>query len=99
MIDKNTLLKIAALAHLNVPEAEQDAMVKALNSIFENIESLQKLDVSGVQPMSHAQSLVNVFRDDVLEPSLPIEGLMQNAPDTSGRYIRVPIIVEPGSEH
>jgi aspartyl-tRNA(Asn)/glutamyl-tRNA(Gln) amidotransferase subunit C len=37
--------------------------------------------------------LANVLREDVVEPSLPIEKVLQNAPETDGRFFKVPKIL------
>ncbi len=98
MITKDLLLKIARLARLHVSEVEVPELSGNLNSIFDYMDQLGKADVRDVQPMSHVLAQTNVFRPDVAEPSLPIEDMLRNAPDSNGRFIRVPIIVEPGSE-
>jgi aspartyl-tRNA(Asn)/glutamyl-tRNA(Gln) amidotransferase subunit C len=38
--------------------------------------------------------LVNVMREDEVEPSLPREAMMANAPDRAGELFRVPRIIE-----
>jgi aspartyl-tRNA(Asn)/glutamyl-tRNA(Gln) amidotransferase subunit C len=38
--------------------------------------------------------LVNVMREDDIEPSLDREAMMQNAPDRAGESFRVPRIIE-----
>lgn len=99
MISKELLLKIARLAHLMVEEREAVELQGNLSSIFDYIGKLEKVDVSNVQPMSHVHGTTNVFREDLVEPSLTVEEGLRNAPDLSGRFIRVPIIIEPGTEH
>ena len=99
MITLELLLKIAKLAHLEVKDSEADALQGSLSAIFDYMKTLEKVDVSHVEAMSHVLEASNVFRVDEVVPSLPVEDLLQNAPDSSGRFIRVPIIVEPGSEH
>ena len=44
-------------------------------------------------PIPHA----NVFREDVPEPSLPVEEALRNAPEREGDRFRVPRITETGS--
>jgi aspartyl-tRNA(Asn)/glutamyl-tRNA(Gln) amidotransferase subunit C len=51
------------------------------------------VDVSGVEPMAHALPLQNVLREDVVEPSLPIEEVLKNAPEVDGRFFKVPKII------
>ena len=94
MISIEEILKIAKLAHLNLSEEEQTRMTSELGAILDYIEQLNKVDVRGVEPMSHVHGSTNIMRDDVTEESLPFEDLKKIVPDSSGRFIRVPIIVE-----
>lgn len=86
--------KIADLARLHVSDNEATQLTEKLNSILGYVQKLEAIDVSGVEPMSHVHGVMNVFRDDELQPSLPNDQGLANAPDRSGRFIRVPIIVE-----
>jgi aspartyl-tRNA(Asn)/glutamyl-tRNA(Gln) amidotransferase subunit C len=47
-----------------------------------------------VEPTSHAVPLVNVMREDVVEPCFPREAMLANAPDPAGEFFRVPRILE-----
>jgi aspartyl-tRNA(Asn)/glutamyl-tRNA(Gln) amidotransferase subunit C len=52
------------------------------------------VDIAGVEPTSHAVPLVNVMREDEVEPSADHEAMMANAPERSGEFFRVPRIIE-----
>ena len=54
---------------------------------------LSEVDVAGVEPMAHALPLHNVLRDDVVEPSLPVEQVLRNAPETDGPFFKVPKVI------
>jgi len=99
MITKELLLKIAKLAHISVPESETTEFMNNLSSIFGYMEKLESVNVANVEPMSHVLGATNVLRADEVTPSLPVEEALQNAPDSSGRFIRVPIIIDSGVEH
>ena len=99
MITKELVLKIAKLAHLSVDESSVEGFSKNLSDIFGYMAQLEKVNVDDVAPMSHVLGQTNVFRADEVKPSLGIEEALKNTPDCSGRFIRVPIIVEPGTEH
>jgi aspartyl-tRNA(Asn)/glutamyl-tRNA(Gln) amidotransferase subunit C len=43
--------------------------------------------------MAHALPLHNVFREDIVEPSLPLEKVLQNAPDSDGPFFKVPKVI------
>lgn len=85
------LLKLSALD----PGAEDVGHLRGeLEQILGHVDMLQSVDVSNVDPTSHASKALNVFRDDVVTGHLPIGDVLGQAPDSSGRYVRVPLIIE-----
>jgi aspartyl-tRNA(Asn)/glutamyl-tRNA(Gln) amidotransferase subunit C len=89
---------VAKLARLEMPEAELARFTQQLESILEYVAKLAQLDVSGVEPTSHALPLSNVLRDDVVEPPLPLELTLRNAPEADGPFFSVPKIIGGGDE-
>ncbi len=94
MITIEEILKISKLAHLNLSEEEQSRMTAELGAILDYIDQLNKVDVSDIEPMSHVHGSSNIMREDRTEEPLPFEDIKTILPDSSGRFIRVPIIVE-----
>ncbi len=93
-LPRDTVQKVAALARLQLTDAEAELLSNQLGGILDYVAMLDELDTSAVEPMVHAIELINVLRDDVLVPSLPrVEGL-KNAPKQDGRYFLVPAILE-----
>jgi aspartyl-tRNA(Asn)/glutamyl-tRNA(Gln) amidotransferase subunit C len=84
---------VAKLARLAMDAPQLEKLTVQLEGILEYVAKLQRVDVSGVEPMAHALPLHNVLRDDVVEPSLPLEKVLQNAPDTDGPFFKVPKII------
>lgn len=93
-ISEKEVLKIAKLSALLIDDNEAKKLTHDLQSILGYIKKLQAIDVSCVSPMSHVQGSTNVFRDDVVTSQMPAATALANCPDTSGHFIRVPIIVE-----
>jgi len=85
---------VAALAQLKLDDAAADRLVGELGEILAYMDLLNELDTEGVEPMMHALEVVNVYRDDVTEPSIPREAALQNAPRTDGAYFLVPRILD-----
>jgi aspartyl-tRNA(Asn)/glutamyl-tRNA(Gln) amidotransferase subunit C len=85
--------KVARLARLSMDEAKLARLTPQLESILEYVAKIGEVDVAGVQPMAHALPLANVLREDVVEPSLPIEKVLQNAPEIDGRFFKVPKVI------
>ncbi len=84
---------VAKLARLDLPEAKLQKFTGQLESILEYVAKIGEVDVSNVEPMAHALPLHNVLREDVVEPSLPLEKVLQNAPDTDGPFFKVPKVI------
>ncbi len=89
---------VAGLAQLALDDAEKTRLAGELNKILGYMESLNELDTEGVEPMMHAMPLTNVFREDVVEESLPREEALRNAPSHDGAYFLVPKILDTGDE-
>ena len=84
---------VAKLARLAIDEERTQRFAGQLESILEYVAQIGEVDVSGVEPMAHALPLKNVLRDDVVEGALPIEKVLQNAPETDGPFFKVPKII------
>jgi aspartyl-tRNA(Asn)/glutamyl-tRNA(Gln) amidotransferase subunit C len=84
---------VAKLARLALSEEELQRLTPQLESILEYVAKISEVDVSGVEPMAHALPLANVLREDQVEAPLPIEKVLQNAPETDGRFFKVPKVL------
>jgi aspartyl-tRNA(Asn)/glutamyl-tRNA(Gln) amidotransferase subunit C len=84
---------VAKLARLALTEDELARFGPQLESILEYVAKIGELDVSGVEPMAHALPLTNVLREDVVEASLPVDAVLQNAPDADGPFFKVPKVI------
>ena len=85
---------VAKLARLDITAAEKDMFAKQLSQILEHVEQLKRYDTAGVDPTSTMLGRVNVFRDDVVGPSLPVEKALANAPEREADGFCVPKIIE-----
>lgn len=94
MIDKKEVEHIAYLARLNFSPSEIETLTQQLNTILNYFEQLQELDTSGIEPTSHVIPLYNVFREDIIKGSPPLEKNLSNAPDKKEDFFRVPKIIE-----
>ena len=84
---------VAKLARLALDERELARLGGQLEAILGYVAKIGEVDVSGVEPLAHAADLKNVLRDDVVEPPLPLEKVLQNAPDTDGPFFKVPKVI------
>jgi aspartyl-tRNA(Asn)/glutamyl-tRNA(Gln) amidotransferase subunit C len=93
-ISREEVAHLARLARLEVTDDELDAFAGQLDVILESMKTLADVDTDGVQPTSHAVPLVNVFREDQPQPSLPRDAVLAGAPDTAEDRFRVPRILD-----
>ena len=94
MISRSDVEHVARLARLSLDEAELERTRAQLSTILEYIDKLRELDTDAVEPTAHAVPLVNVMREDTVEPCFPREAMLANAPDPAGEFFRVPRIIE-----
>ncbi len=72
---------VAHLARLELTDAELETMTRQLAAIVEYVDQLKQVNTDGVEPLSHALTVHNVFRDDEPASSLPVAEALANAPD------------------
>jgi aspartyl-tRNA(Asn)/glutamyl-tRNA(Gln) amidotransferase subunit C len=85
--------KVSLLGRLLLSPAELDTMTTQLTRVVGYVEQLSEVDTDGIQPMAHAVEMHNVFRDDVLAPSLPRDAALANAPKRDSDCYRVPAVL------
>ena len=93
LITAKEVRHVAKLARLDLPDARIARLTVQLESILGYVAQIQEMDMTGVEPMAHAVPMHNVFREDIVEPSLPLEKVLQNAPETDGPFFKVPKVI------
>ena len=94
-IADNDVAYVADLANLELTVEERRRMVRDMNSILDYIDRLNQLDTTDVAPMAQAElQSASVLREDELRPCLPREAALANAPDTDGKFFKVPKVIE-----
>ena len=78
-LSRDDVQKIASLARLELNEYEITLYQEQLSAILAFAERLEGLDLTDIPPTSSALTLKNVLREDVAEPSLPVEDVLFNA--------------------
>ncbi len=84
---------VAKLARLEFTEEEKKMFTRQLNQILEYMEKLNELDTTNVEPLSHVIELSNVFRQDTVRPSYPVEEVLKNAPAKTEKFFKVPKVI------
>ncbi len=93
-ISEDTIEYVAALAKLKLEEDQKEKTIEDLNRILTYIDTMNELDTDGIEPMSHAFELKNVFREDVVTNEEDTEALLANAPVKKDGCFVVPKTVE-----
>lgn len=92
-ISREDVAHLARLARLAVTEAELDTFAGQLDVILGSVARVSEVAAADIPPTSHAVPMTNVFRPDVLVPSLPRDAVLAGAPSVEDDKFRVPRIL------
>jgi aspartyl-tRNA(Asn)/glutamyl-tRNA(Gln) amidotransferase subunit C len=96
MLSLQDVRRIASLARLDLSPEEEQLFAGQLSAILDYVKQLEELDVSGVEPMTHALAAgeAPALRADEVRPSLEPERALGGAPARQGTAFLVPRIIE-----
>ena len=93
-VDRETVVRVARLARLKVPEDEVETLAGELSNIIGWIEQLDEVDTDGVEPMASVADMKLRWRaDEVTDGGIP-DKVTANAPDPQNGMFSVPKVVE-----
>ncbi len=84
---------MARLARLALTDGELDSFAGQLDAILSHVSQIQAVDVTGVEATDNPLKSVNVFRPDVVRPSLTQEQALAAAPKSADERFAVPRIL------
>jgi aspartyl-tRNA(Asn)/glutamyl-tRNA(Gln) amidotransferase subunit C len=86
--------RVAALAQIELTDAEKQLFTRQLADILRYAEQIQVLDTTGVPATAHVNAAQHE-REDELEPCLPVEDALAAAPDAApdAGLFRVPRVI------
>jgi aspartyl-tRNA(Asn)/glutamyl-tRNA(Gln) amidotransferase subunit C len=88
---------VAKLARLDLSDDEIARLRTQLAQILEHAARVGEVAAADVPPTASPIPRANVYREDVPEPSLPVDEALRNAPERDGDRFRVPRIAETGA--
>ena len=88
---------VAKLARLELTDDETARLRSQLGQILEHAARVGEVAAADVAPTASPIPRANVYREDVPEPSLPVDEALRNAPERDGDRFRVPRIAETGA--
>ncbi len=86
--------KIANLARLELTPEEKALYQEQLSAVLDYAERLNQLELEGVPPTSSAVAKQSVMREDWVEPSLPREDALFNAPRQAQDQFQIQAVLE-----
>jgi aspartyl-tRNA(Asn)/glutamyl-tRNA(Gln) amidotransferase subunit C len=81
---------IGILARLKLKDEEKESAKTEMEKIINYMDTLNQLDTTGIEAMSHAFPVKNVFREDVVQPSTDRDVITANAPNSKDGCFVVP---------
>ena len=93
-LNKDDILKIINLARLSPEHEDLEQSLTDFNNILAYVETLERVDVEGLEPLAHVHDSSNVMRVDQVTATLSTEDALSNAPERSGDFMKVPLIIE-----
>ena len=92
MISRQEVEHVARLARLHFDEEELARLQSELGSIIDYVQQLAELDLSDLEPTSHAVALKNVLRPDEPGAGLTQEEATSTGPEVERGQFVVPRI-------
>lgn len=92
-IIRDDIQHLAALSSLQLDNEEIDSLRIDIERIIQYIDLLAELDTEGVDPTYQVTGLQNIWRDDVVESSIPPKELVELAESSSGSSVKVPKVL------
>ena len=90
IISDETIEYVGILAKLELSDEEKEQAKKDMANMLDYIDTLNELDTSGVEPMSHVFPVNNVIREDVVTNGDDSEEILANAPEAKEGAFVVP---------
>ncbi len=92
-ISREEVANLARLARIEMTDVELDHLATEMDVILGAVARVQEVAGAEVPPTSHPLPLTNVFRADVVTPSLTPEEALSGAPAKADQRFKVPQIL------
>ena len=94
--------RVAELANLQLTPEEETRMARDLGAILGHVAQLAELDTENVEPMAQVSDVLGLvsdgagtaLRSDAVRPSVDRRAVMATAPESDGRFFKVPKVIE-----
>ncbi len=92
-LDRDEVARVAALARIDLSDAELDRLAGELQVIVGSVEKVSEVATPDVPATSHPLPLTNVMREDVPEAPLAVADVLAGAPAAQDGKFAVPQIL------
>jgi aspartyl-tRNA(Asn)/glutamyl-tRNA(Gln) amidotransferase subunit C len=93
-VDRDTVIRVARLARIKVPEGDLDTLAGELSNIMGWVEQLAEVDTDGVDPMTSVADMKLRWRADEVTDGGIRERVTANASDPRDGMFSVPKVIE-----
>ena len=93
-IDEKTVVKIARLARIHIPEAERASVAQEMSGILGWIAQLQEVNTDGIEALASVSPVTLPRRADVVTEGNQQDAILKNAPASEHGCFVVPKVVE-----
>ena len=93
-IDTDTVLKIANLSRIKIPDSESSDIQKDLNRIVKFVKKLGEIDIEGTGEFSFGETYIKDMRQDSVSINDATDDILKNTESKNQNFFTVPKIVE-----
>ena len=92
-MEKREIYTTAYMARLSLNDKEADKLEKAISRMLEYFEKMKEIDVSDLEPTTHALLKNNRLRPDIAKGDTDTGAILDNAPELEDRFIVTPNVL------
>ena len=89
-VDEKLVREIASLARLDLSKEETEIFVSQFKDILDYVSILNEVDTMNILPSYLSSTNKNQPREDQIEPSVPTDEFIANAPQAKDEYVVIP---------
>lgn len=95
-LDPSLVLRVARLARLAMTPEAAAYHARRLAGVLEHARTLERLELSDVEPMAYPGDTANVWREDAPGPALAHDTALRLAPEVDPPFLKVPKVIGGG---
>ena len=89
-VDEKLVKEIASLARLDLSREETEMFISQFKDILDYVSILNEVDTENVPPAYLFSANKSIIREDEIEPSVPTDEFLANAPESKDDYVVIP---------